>query len=230
MSKYCHQNIVDALMKETVDQDYKNIEYDYKHFWEDEGKYYLDRFGDKPGEKENTITPFGMSAAWYIVRVQLLEVESALEVGCGFGRLIAFLAQNPGDKLKRLCGLELSTTMIERSKEFLSKVPLKIPVDIFNGDARSLPFKDKEFDMIYTHVCLTHIPPEYMTEIHKEMDRVAKKYIMLGERYVFPYEHPSPHRWTHDHIPDFLAMGWKVKEYCLMHKEHYTTLLVLERK
>ena len=61
-------------------------------------------------------------------------------------------------------------------KEFLNSENQKI--EIYQGDAQKMPFKDNEFDILYTAHCLEQVP--HLLE-NCLMLRVSKKYIVLIE-------------------------------------------------
>ena len=130
--------------------------------------------------------------------------------------------------LKEIHGLEHSSTMIEDSKVFLKNFDGKEGIKIVQGRAQELPFEDNAFDLIYTHVCLTHIPPKDIPKVTQEIARVSKKFIVHVERFAYPYEHPNPHRWSHMLAPFYLDMGFEVVENDIIHKEYCTNILVLK--
>ena len=200
--------------------------YEPKHFWEEFGKVYIKTFGIKEGHKN----PLNLNVNYLLSRIAILKPKSILEVGCGFGRMLVFVAANI--PALSVVGIEFSSTMIESAKEFLNNHKnqlLKLPA-IIQADAKNLPFKDKSFDLVYTHVCLTHISPEDIVQVRREISRVARDGIIHIERYRYPYEHDQPHVWSHQHIPHYQRLGWKLKEYSEINKKHSTKLLVLLSK
>jgi len=97
-----------------------------------------------------------------------LEFSSLLEVGCGYGLCLNLIGKNiPG---KRLVGVDISRTMIQNAVKYLGR---KVPLIVSN--AFNLPFKNSEFDVAFTNVCLVHIPPENIEETIIEILRVASK-------------------------------------------------------
>jgi len=208
-----------------------NAQYDPDFFWHQLGEHYCETFEDNI-ENPDTKNPFTLNLAALGSRISNLKPKTILEVGCGFGRVLAALEVNKSlFDYDKLIGIEFSDTMIEQSKKYYNLVKeLKTFPQIIKANARSLPFEDKSFDMVYTHVCLTHIPPEHILDVYRELNRVAGKWIMLIERFNFRYEHSAPHRWSHEHAPYFMKRGWKIKDYAEIHKDHHTKLLLLERE
>ena len=150
----------------------KNYDAVYKprNFWEEYGRYYLRSFvADRKGSKRS----FDLNMQPLVARIRYIQPETVLEVGCGFGRCIPFVISNV-DSIKKLTGLEFSSTMIENSKLHLKHYPQKDRVEIVNGNAKDIPFEGKSFDLTYTHVCLTHIPPEDIPKVTAEISRLSK--------------------------------------------------------
>jgi SAM-dependent methyltransferase len=211
--------------------------YNPKNFWEELGKRYIYTFADKDPDKMTDNLLLNMPGL--IGRMNALSpLENILEVGCGFGRVLGFVWVNRGTiKYKRLVGLEFSSTMVEKSHDYFrdSLVIMDKPdsPQVIQGDACCMPFKDKEFDLVYTHVCLTHIPPDKVVKAWEEINRVAKRYIILIERYRYDYEHNTPHVWSHNHAKYFMThhkREWDIINYQEINEEHGTKILTLERK
>ncbi len=200
--------------------------YEPEVFWNEMGKVYLNTFMDKDSKLKGDHLKLNMKDL--VGRLYILQPKTVLEIGCGFGRCLSFAKENV-KCIERLEGIEFSPTMIEKSKHFLGKYDEKGEIRITQADARDIPFKDKEFDLIYTHVCLTHIPPKFIPKVVSEISRVASKWIIHMERFVFPYEHATQHRWSHLLAPMYLDLGWEIHEHDIINKEHYTKVLTLKR-
>jgi len=92
--------------------------------------------------------------------------KSMLDVGCGNGTFMHYLASLPGCKVS---GIDMSEAML--SKNTMG--------DLVRGTADSLPFREKSFDLVFEANILHHADdPE---KILREMHRVAKKYVVLIE-------------------------------------------------
>lgn len=122
---------------------------------------------------------------WLLSKIKKLRPRSILEVGCGFGRNIKFLQDNNINA--KLTGIDISHKMIKLAKKFVksSNVTFKI------AEATHLPFRDREFELVFTHGVFMHIPPTDIEGAIREIVRVAKKYIILieqnygGNEYTF---------------------------------------------
>jgi len=111
-----------------------------------------------------------------INEVDKYKFNSFLEVGAGNGRLIGALSKLCGGDLSRFCSVDINPTL---SKYVAKKYP---EVKTYVGDASKLPFKDKEFDLVYTYQVLQHVPIEEMSQVLSELKRVAKE-LWLMEGY-----------------------------------------------
>lgn len=86
--------------------------------------------------------------------------KKTLEIGCGTGIIL-----HEVDKCaKQAWGIDLSIGMLKRAKEK--------ELNVKQASATKLPFKDKEFDVIYSLKVLAHIPE--ITEVISEVKRVVK--------------------------------------------------------
>ncbi|MCK5170950.1 MAG: class I SAM-dependent methyltransferase [Bacteroidales bacterium] len=101
--------------------------------------------------------------------------KSVLEIGCGpGGNLQVVWKESP----LRLVGADISTEMIELSRE---KLPQEI--ELIKIDGTSLPFQDKEFDFVFTATVLQHNTDEQMLKkIMAELCRVSNDKVFLFER------------------------------------------------
>lgn len=101
--------------------------------------------------------------------------KSVLELGCGpGGNLLEVWGRSP----KRLVGVDISSEMINLSREKLSK-----EIELVKIDGVTLPFKDQEFDYVFTATVLQHNTDEKMLkQIMAEICRVSKEKVVLFER------------------------------------------------
>ena len=101
--------------------------------------------------------------------------KSVLEIGCGpGGNLQEIWKRYP----LRLAGVDISADMIELSK---NKLPQEI--ELIKIDGTSLPFKDQEFDYVFTATVLQHNTNEEMLKkIMAELCRVSGDRVYLFER------------------------------------------------
>lgn len=92
-----------------------------------------------------------------------------LDVGCGTGRLLAFLhAAWPG---LRLTGLDLSSPYLEEARRVIGRTAR---VKLIEGAAEKLPFDDASLDLVVSSYLLHELPPAVRAKTLAEMARVAR--------------------------------------------------------
>lgn len=101
--------------------------------------------------------------------------KNVLELGCGPGGNLQYVWEKFPS---RLVGADISSDMIALSKEKLPK-----EIELVKIDGTNLPFKDKEFDIVFTATVLQHNTDEVMLKkIVAELCRVSKEKVYLFER------------------------------------------------
>jgi ubiquinone/menaquinone biosynthesis C-methylase UbiE len=201
-------------------------------FWRDMGEKYRKRFRPLVS-KEGKGDPLDENVQVLVPRLGIFQPKTILEIGCGFGRLIPFVL-HAISSIERFHGVDFSRTMLDDVPNYIEGLaePLKKKITLTEADVtEGLPFENHSMDMVYTHVCLTHIPPPYIEGVIREIDRVARSCVIHVERFEFMYEHAFQHRWSHLIPPYYLGLekGWVLWEYTHAHEEHYTKIIVLAR-
>jgi SAM-dependent methyltransferase len=98
----------------------------------------------------------------------VLNTGTALDFGCGVGRLTQALA----DEFNQVYGVDISPIMIERADQF-NRFGEKCRY-ILNFQADLRIFNDNFFDFIYTYIVLQHMPPDLMLGYLNEFIRTLK--------------------------------------------------------
>lgn len=106
-----------------------------------------------------------------------LAIDNFLEIGANIGLQLRHLQAGGW---KNLYGVEIQEDAIERSKMITKNI------NIVQGSAFDLPFRDQYFDMVFTSGVLIHIHPKDLKTAMREMYRCSKKYI-----WGFEYYHPT---------------------------------------
>jgi UDP-N-acetylglucosamine transferase subunit ALG13/SAM-dependent methyltransferase len=109
-----------------------------------------------------------------------------LEVGCGPGGNLAVLAALAPS---RLAGCDISPGMAELARERVGAA-----ADIHITDGATLPFADREFDLVFTTTVLQHNPDETVTQLLHEMCRVAGEDLYIIEDTA-PVRRERPSLW-----------------------------------
>jgi len=154
-----------------------------------------------------------------------------LEVGSNIGIQLLFL-QKMG--FSSLYGIEINKTAIEFSRKNLKNI------NIIEGSALDIPFKDNYFDLVFTSGVLIHISPNDIGNVMKEIYRVTKKYIWGFEYYAdeyteIPYRGKRSILWKAN-FPEMYLKNFKdlklVKEKKLKYldNENIDTMFLLKKK
>ncbi|MCW4015359.1 MAG: class I SAM-dependent methyltransferase [Candidatus Bathyarchaeota archaeon] len=80
-----------------------------------------------------------------------LKAKFAIDIGCGYGRLIPFLS----DKAEELVEVDVSTKSLKNTREITSKFRHK--TFFVAGDANSLSFLDGSFQLVVCYEVFIHI-------------------------------------------------------------------------
>lgn len=101
-------------------------------------------------------------------RLDIQKNDKVLEVGCGAGALAQYLDCD-------YVGVDYSPTLVQKHIQFLRN-------SVLTGEAADLPFKDKSFDKVICYgVYLYFDDKEYARKATKELLRIAKKGVLIGE-------------------------------------------------
>jgi len=92
-----------------------------------------------------------------------------LDVGCGTGRLLAFLHDAwPG---MRLSGIDLSAPYLEEARRLIGRTAR---VKLIEGAGEVLPFDDTSLDLIVSSFLMHELPKRIRVDVIAEMARVVK--------------------------------------------------------
>lgn len=152
-----------------------------KEWMSDFGKEYTDRNVLTLSELDKMyMKKFGVSRTKLndLFIGKLARSIKILEVGSNIGNQLLLL-QKTG--FKNLYGIELNSYAVEFSKTRTKNI------NIIQGSALDIPFKDKYFDLVFTAGVLIHIHPKDIKKAMKEIHRCTKKYIWGCEYYADKY-------------------------------------------
>ena len=141
------------------------------------GREYTDRNPQSIEEMEELYTRnYGLSRTELNRRFldNLDRSMRILEVGSNVGNQLLCL-QRMG--FGALYGIELQSYAVEISKSKSKNI------NIIQGEASNIPFKDGYFDMVFTSGVLIHIAPKNLQDVLGEIHRCTKKYIFGFEYY-----------------------------------------------
>ncbi len=125
---------------------------------------------------------------------------SVLEVGSNVGNQLLCLQ---GMGFHNLYGIELQQGAVEEAKSRTTGI------NIIQGSAFDVPFKDGFFDLVFTSGVLIHINPQDIERAIKEVYRCSSRYIWGFEYYAdtyteIPYRGHSDLLWKTDFAKLFL--------------------------
>jgi len=109
---------------------------------------------------------------------ELDRIVKVLEVGSNIGNQLLLL-QKIG--FKNLYGIEINSYAVELSKSRTKNI------NIIQGSAFDIPFRDKYFDLVFTSGLLIHIAPSDIEVVMHEIYRCTKEYIWGFEYYADKY-------------------------------------------
>jgi pseudaminic acid biosynthesis-associated methylase len=101
-----------------------------------------------------------------------------LEVGSNIGTQLMCLREMG---FENLYGIDVQRKAIEEAHQ---KRP---ELNIIEGDALDIPFKDGFFDLVFTSGVLIHIPPENINSAMKEIARCTSEWVYGMEYYAEEY-------------------------------------------
>lgn len=127
-------------------------------------KVYVERFGKTKSALINSFLE------------GVLDKESKiLEVGSNIGYQLLNL-QRAG--YQYLYGIEIQRDAVEKGKKIHSGI------DVIEGSALDIPFKDNFFDMVFTETVLIHFSPDQINQVLAEIYRCSRKYIWGFEYFA----------------------------------------------
>jgi ubiquinone/menaquinone biosynthesis C-methylase UbiE len=125
--------------------------------------------------------------------------KDILEIGCGTGRHMSYLRKWLREDSLTV-GLDIWPLYLKLSKQN------RIHDELILGDACHLPFKEKSFDLVLALDLLEHIPKEKGIELLNDVEKVARKRLVLSLPIGW---HPSHHQ---GNPYDEHVSAWTVKE------------------
>lgn len=106
-----------------------------------------------------------------LVAEACLEGGRILDIGTGPGFVAIEAAKALGGKKAKLVGLDLSDAMLRIARENAKKE--EVNIEFIKGDAKKLPFKNNEFDVVVSNSSLHHWSDPI--KAFNEVERVLKK-------------------------------------------------------
>lgn len=124
-------------------------------------------------------------APWLLKAIRAIDVKDKklLEIGCGAGTDLLEFAKRGA----KCYAVDLTPKHIELTKKLFRHNGLSVKAQI--QDATALKFKERSFDVIYSHGVLHHIPNihKVLNEIYRVLKKGGKAYLMVYHKRSFDY-------------------------------------------
>lgn len=142
--------------------------------------------------------------------LQLLSVspgEMVLEVGFGTGYSLKEMANSVGENGKAY-GIDITPQMLEITIKRLRKAGLMHRVELYEGDARRMPYGDSKFDAVYMASTLELFDTPDIPTVLDEVKRVLKPSGRLGVASMTKEGREGSlfirfYEWLHQRIPKY---------------------------
>lgn len=142
------------------------------------GHTFLARMG------KTRLRPGGIQAtSWLLDQVQLNKDTQVLEVACNMGTTMMEIAQKYEC---HITGIDLDPKAIEKAKRRIHEKGLDHQLHVQVGNAFSLPFADRQFDIIINEAMLTMLSNDQKAKALQEYARVLKPggYLLTQDVYL----------------------------------------------
>jgi len=127
------------------------------------------------------------------------NVEKILDIGCGLGSNLLFLAR----KGFNMTGIDISAEAIKRLQERTELDKLNIP--LFVGDFRTLPFSNESFEGV---ICIQTLQHGYTKDVQKGIEEISR--VLKPQGFLFL---TVPGRVTHGKVRySLIETACKVEE------------------
>lgn len=144
--------------------------------------------------------------------LKLLSVrpgEVVLEVGFGTGYSLKEIANSVGQEGK-VYGIDITPEMLKITKRRLKKAGLLDRAELYEGDARRMPFEDSKFDAVYMASTLELFDTPDIPRVLKEIKRVLKPGGRFGVASLSKEGREDSlflrfYEWLHQRIPKYAS-------------------------
>ena len=145
--------------------EYKN--YKPRKFWNAMvGIEYYNKFPPIGERYENII----------LEKIENIKPTTIIDIGCGYGRYLKYINNHFSDI--ELTGVDISYKQIEQATEYCKFNP---NIKLMVIDGKTLPLKNKSFDLTITLGCLSAIPYNRIAAFYKEIKRVTSTFGLFLE-------------------------------------------------
>ncbi len=115
--------------------------------------------------------------AFFREQLTPLGAESALEVGCGYGRMLE-LVRTCLTGRARSVGIDFGMPQLRRAYARLHP-----PTLFAQGNAGAIPIQSNSIDLVYTVGVLMHLTPDNVPRALDEITRISRRWIVVAESF-----------------------------------------------
>lgn len=139
-------------------------------------------------------------------RLNVKKDETVLEIGFGTGHCLKQMANTVGEN-SRVYGIDISSGMLQVSKQRLAKAGLLDKVELCCGDALKMPYADNKFDAVFMSFTLELFDTPEIPKVLTEIERVLKPNGRLGVVSMSKEDGDSillkMYEWVHKNFPEY---------------------------
>jgi ubiquinone/menaquinone biosynthesis C-methylase UbiE len=139
-------------------------------------------------------------------RLNIERGEIVLEIGFGTGHCLKQMAESVGENGK-VYGIDISSGMLEVSKERLEEAGLLDRVELYCGDALKMPYEDNKFDAVFMSFTLELFDTPEIPKVLNEIKRILKPNGRFGVVSMSKEDGDSillrMYEWTHKKFPQY---------------------------
>lgn len=179
---------------------------DWHPIWERKGREDTADLIRLDGFEDTDINPREV-AKKIVALLGMKQDTTVLEVGCGAGMLAVNLIPFCGE----YTGIDYSESLVAKHRDLIPKDSRTRRV--VTGNADQLPYGDDEFDCVIAYSVFHYFPSnEYALQAIREMERVARKAVFVGDVPLKSHRYKEWHRlYTRG---EFMLRGYEVTEGC----------------
>ncbi len=137
-------------------------------------------------------------------QLDVKEGETVLEIGFGTGHCLEEIAKRVGENGKAY-GIDISSRMLDITRKRMEKKRLADTVELYCGDAMSMPYEDNMFDVVFMSFTLELFDTPEIPAVLKEIKRVLKPKGRLGVVSMSKEDGESwllkAYEWIHKNFP-----------------------------
>lgn len=139
-----------------------------------------------------------------------LKFATMLDVGCGFGRIGALVADRQ----------EVDYTGIDISEQMVNAARRRIPKGRFAVTSlEDFSSEDEPYDLVLASEFLMHVPPEEVQDAVKALVALSRRHVVTVD-WTEPIRKPAAaHNWRHDYQALFTDAGAEIRRSQVVGKQ-----------